>query len=291
MTNTENSPKAVDTALAALYGKLHNAENHVEGAWSQIHFAVRDSQVWEYGNRVWKLTNDQALLALVKNIDAGSYGIDLIANLKTKRNDVKGILAEIAKLDAIYNAAPWSRFFLVTNNNGHIHSNMNCGTCYSTTRFAWNPELSGKSEADAVAELGEILCSVCFPSAPVAWTAGISKAAQVAKDEKAAKKAAKAPIFIERLPRAFNYSRTFKTQRSAQIALVGHLADVQSYGYKLDAEGVEWLTSALLAAGVTQAEIDAKVAAKVARDFKEGEKHCAALGMTKQADGTWSFNR
>lgn len=104
-------------------------------------------------------------------------------------------------LEAEYNQAPWSRFFLVQNNGGHIHSTMDCTTCFVTTQFAWLPTLSGLTEADAVAEQGEILCSICFPSAPAAWTNGVSKATQAERDaraaakaERAAKKAAKALV-------------------------------------------------------------------------------------------------
>jgi hypothetical protein len=69
----------------------------------------------------------------------------------------------------------WARFFLVTNNNGHIHSSTSCSTCYPDTGFAWLTELSGLAAPEAVAEYGEILCSVCFPSAPVEWTRGENK--------------------------------------------------------------------------------------------------------------------
>ena len=69
----------------------------------------------------------------------------------------------------------WSRFFLVTNSNGHIHSSMHCSTCQHDTQFAWLPELAALTETDAVAEYGEILCSICFPSAPVEWTNGVNK--------------------------------------------------------------------------------------------------------------------
>lgn len=65
----------------------------------------------------------------------------------------------------------WSRFFLVQG--GHIHSSMNCSTCNNgrhLTQFGWLPELSGLDEAAAVAAHGAILCTVCFPSAPVEWT-------------------------------------------------------------------------------------------------------------------------
>jgi hypothetical protein len=78
--------------------------------------------------------------------------------------------AEIDKLEATYTG--WSRFFLVTSSAGHVHSSMHCSTCYPTTTYGWMPELSGKTEAEAVDELGPTLCTVCFPSAPVDWTAG-----------------------------------------------------------------------------------------------------------------------
>ena len=80
----------------------------------------------------------------------------------------------------------WSRFFIVANVGGHIHRKMECSTCYPTTNFGWLPNLSGLTEAEAVEEWGSILCSVCFPDAPVEWTDGENK-----KDaaEKAFKKA------------------------------------------------------------------------------------------------------
>jgi len=61
----------------------------------------------------------------------------------------------------------WSRFYLVTSSAGHVHSSLNCSTCKVTTTFAPVPSLSGSTEAEAVAVLGETLCTVCFPSAPV----------------------------------------------------------------------------------------------------------------------------
>lgn len=76
----------------------------------------------------------------------------------------------------------WSRFFLVLNTNGHIHydvSNYRCSR-QPTTTHGWNPQLSGLTEAEAVAELGPLLCTNCFPSAPVEWTVGKAKPARCA---------------------------------------------------------------------------------------------------------------
>lgn len=61
----------------------------------------------------------------------------------------------------------WSRFYLVTSSAGHVHSSVGCSTCNHRTTFAPVPSLSGLGEDAAVAELGETLCTVCFPSAPV----------------------------------------------------------------------------------------------------------------------------
>lgn len=62
----------------------------------------------------------------------------------------------------------WPRFFLVTNSGGHVHSSMNCSTCYPTTRFAWLPDLSGSDEQQVIDAAGDGACTVCFPNAPVA---------------------------------------------------------------------------------------------------------------------------
>lgn len=68
----------------------------------------------------------------------------------------------------------WSRFFLVSG--GHIHHSTHCHTIRLTTDVGWLPDLSGLTEVEAVEEHGEILCSHCFPLAPVEWTNGVSKA-------------------------------------------------------------------------------------------------------------------
>ena len=113
---------------------------------------------------------------------------------ETLDNQVDGLV----ELRAIYAEHQWSRFFLVVISNGHIHSTMGCGTCFPTTQFRWVTSLSGQTEAEAVAELGEILCSICYPSAPSAWTDGESRATIEARAERAAKKAAAAAKKIEK---------------------------------------------------------------------------------------------
>lgn len=124
----------------------------------------------------------------------------------------------------------WSRFFVVTSSDGHIHRDTSCSTCYVTTTFGFLPLLSGLTEADAVEEYGEILCSVCYPSAPSEWCEGESKAKkekraqrEAEKAERAAKKLAKAltldgsPFTIPGLPEGTcSFDRTLTTLAAAK---------------------------------------------------------------------------
>lgn len=144
--------------------------------------------------------------------------------------------AEAAPLEAIYDTYRWSRFFLCTASNGHIHSTTACTTTFVTTQFAWLPELSGLTEAEAVEAHGEILCSVCFPSAPVAWTNGVAKAVQAeraereaAKVERAAKKAAKA-LYPEDPDKGIKTPHdTLRTIAAAKMWLTDAMGWEQSY--------------------------------------------------------------
>lgn len=102
-------------------------------------------------------------------------------------------LANLRVAEAKYEG--WSRFFIVRTNNGHIHRSMSCSTCNrngKATEFGWLPELSGLSEAEAVEAEGSILCTVCFPSAPVEWTNGEAKWKTEEKEARANEKAVKA---------------------------------------------------------------------------------------------------
>jgi hypothetical protein len=99
-------------------------------------------------------------------------------------------LADAAPLEAEFDRrGGWTRVFLVTNENGHVHSSMNCSTCFPTTQFALVPALSGLSEDAIIDSIGDTACTVCYPTAPThpAWAR--SAAARV--DEKAARRTAR----------------------------------------------------------------------------------------------------
>lgn len=175
----------------------------------------------------------------------------------------------------------WSRFYLVTNGNGHVHCTTGCSTCYPTTQFAWLVELAGKTQTEMVAEFGEVACSICFPSAPSEYArlkaAGLLTAnerrtaaekAEIAA-EKAAKRAAKEAKAItapdgSRLQIGGRFKQTIATLVTAQRELTDAIAEQIRYGQR---EGLERLAAekaadaqALLEAiahktGQTEAEI------------------------------------
>ena len=93
--------------------------------------------------------------------------------------------ARLAYVDAAAKIEPheanytgWTRYFLVTSSAGHVHNGMHCSTCRPTTTFSPVFTLSAATADEAIGELGENLCSVCYPDAPVESTGGkITKAA------------------------------------------------------------------------------------------------------------------
>jgi hypothetical protein len=157
------TPREIDTALAEIYGRLYKIEDSISHALKSIDELEEGMEREEQGVRGytgWISMYTQRVLTLR----------DSVTELQQARREA---LAETAPYEAEYQRRPWSRFFLVQNNGGHIHSSMSCSTCNKrgqSTRFGWLPELSGKTEPEAVAEHGAILCTVCYPSAPVEWT-------------------------------------------------------------------------------------------------------------------------
>lgn len=100
--------------------------------------------------------------------------------------------AEIEEREAEFRArGGWNRYFLVLNNNGHVHRERTCSTCFATTSYGWLPELSDCDEAAMVAEYGTSACTVCFPDAPT------SKAWQDAAAREKAEAEAKAAEFCD----------------------------------------------------------------------------------------------
>lgn len=184
----------------------------------------------------------------------------------------------------------WSRFFIVNNTGGHVHSSMNCSTCFASTSFSWLPSLSGRTEPEMVAEFGEMACTVCFPSAPSMkgfgdGTSALARYLVAEKAQRAAEKAAKRAAKDAKAITAPDgsalkiveqgYPETVRTI----VAAERKISDlVQSTGWYGDRDGdrataVFVLAEALLARGIASERIDQIIerAAKKAR--KEGAEN------------------
>lgn len=179
MSNGAPTPTEIDTQLANLYDQSHSIAARIESAENTIRWAAgarRDSYT-----RRWTKTLDECLEATdLLPWDAKDHA-EALADRTAALFDLDANLTATAVLNAQYTG--WTRFFVVPG--GHIHQSMSCSTCNNgvePTRFGWLPQLSGQSEAEAVAEQGPLLCTVCFPSAPVEWTNGREVEAQARKD-------------------------------------------------------------------------------------------------------------
>lgn len=187
MTETKNlsaqTPREIDEQLAALdraYGLLEHAHT---GALSFLH-SLDDQRMRYVGNtktREWPKSDQETVDSLQAKLAADRMAHETarvreyFAKIEKLQGEMDANRAACAPFNAEYDARPWQRFFQVEG--GHIHSGIWCagGSIRSSTRRGWCPQLSDKDEAAAVAELGPLLCTKCFPSAPVEWTRGLDK--------------------------------------------------------------------------------------------------------------------
>jgi hypothetical protein len=124
---------------------------------------------------------------------SAGHARDLIAEIERAfdaRDDAREAISEHEQ-----DYTGWTRYLIVTSSAGHVHSRTSCPTCRPTTTFGFVTDLSGKDEAEAIATVGETLCTVCFPDAPVNPSKlGKAEAGRLAwtpdRDEREAKRAA-----------------------------------------------------------------------------------------------------
>lgn len=88
------------------------------------------------------------------------------AQVKALNAEQTELLDELAPLNEAYRAQRWTRYYLVLNNNGHVHTSTECETCFADTSFGWLTQFSG-TEHDEMGKLsGMDACARCFPNLP-----------------------------------------------------------------------------------------------------------------------------
>jgi hypothetical protein len=180
MTQTASTAQAIDTQLAQLHAQAARIEERIGSTVDRLYRMAGYRPVHEFGRRpYWKravaeMLQDIGFLIAHKGDERNLMMGERPSKAKTRYDALLTLRAEIGlqidQLDAIYDADPWPRYFPCLTNHGHIHSSLRgCRTVRWDSLMGWHAELSGKPVDLAVAELGPILCTVCFEDAPVEY--------------------------------------------------------------------------------------------------------------------------
>jgi hypothetical protein len=213
-------------------------------------FAVKiDTELSSWYDKRWDLSSKLDIAEGSKKFYEKHYptrveeidkAIEKIAEIKS---EISAVNVEISKLNKIYNQDPWTRAFLVLASNGHVHSSMDCNTCFPTTRYNWLVQYSNDDENIIVEDAGQDACTICYPSAPadvlnrpsrIVTADKIAKAeAKVERDAKKEARIAKEKANAPTISGEFlyykegKYTRVIKTERSAITEWFSQYADSQ----------------------------------------------------------------
>jgi hypothetical protein len=223
--------KQTDKRIKEILQKIKELQWDYEGLTDQARYAAGQVRYWRTNE--WSNTWQAVVESTNRRVHEALEERSKVAAQHDQ------LMNELVPLQRIWDKHNWSRFYLVAGNNGHIHKSMNCHSCYDDTKYIWLVELSGDSEEEAVAAEGEILCTFCFTSAPVAWTEGVGRrtkemkdAAAALKAERLAEKVAKSltldgSVFRIRAEKSRDIIfgiKDFKTLKAAELWLVPALA-------------------------------------------------------------------
>lgn len=222
------------------------------------------------------------------------------------RAKIVPLRAEQNELDAEYNRrGGWARVWVVPN--GHGHRDRTCHSLYADTVTVLVPrdmrghDLSGATEDEIVAAVGERACTFCYPSAPVDRPSTIvlpdedekakARAEREAKRQAAAAAKAAKAISHPDGSRIKHDGWYIDTEAEARRIYVQTHADAAWDAYRIGAERhaekkaeVEHLLVAIAHkhgkdVEEMRAELEPKIKAKAKRDEREATKHAIALGL------------
>lgn len=178
---TGMTPPQIDALNGAISDRTYDLYAQLGRQTDHMHRELGERKTGPRRAQYWPTSDDEAEERLRKHLDDGKISPWDVSNVENTLQRLGEIREEMTRLNAqgkILHAeftrrGGWSRFYLVQD--GHIHSSTHCHTLRVTTRIGWLPDLSGLTEKDAVDAHGPLLCTVCFPSAPVEWTIGETK--------------------------------------------------------------------------------------------------------------------
>jgi hypothetical protein len=268
----DQTPVEIDTALAALYEQMYRLMAARDRAAVSVRQAAGAQRIYRYGrgSQTWSMSLSESLDKARAVVSGGGMAYEVgqaQRALDSFEKATKGLAENEAEQNVFHEEfdrrGGWTRAFLVTNVNGHVHRSMNCSTCHMTTQFQWMVAYSDHAEAEIVEAAGWRACTVCYPTAPVnAFTSEKAaqgalptkmfsksdeekaKARQEREDAKAAREAKRkanaptlsgepltvvrergiAPDHWKNAGQEYTREETFQTERSAMIWAVQELA-------------------------------------------------------------------
>jgi hypothetical protein len=173
---TTCTPREIDSALADLLRQEYRQSGRLATAVDSVHHAANDRRTYGRGRSRWGMSDQAAVdkAQRIANSDQtyiGQAAAQYLQKLAHEQAELARIRTESKTLNDEYiRRGRWTRAFLVTNGNGHVHSSMSCSTCNrggQSTQFQWLVEFSDHDESEVVAAAGWRACTVCYPSAPV----------------------------------------------------------------------------------------------------------------------------
>lgn len=250
------------------------------------------------------LKREFASLESLREIHVYMLGLDHISTtergdreqkLKALNGRIEELATQLRSLhDEYIRRGTWTRYYLVTNNNGHVHTSTDCNTCFDSTEFGWLTQFSGTDHDEMGRLSGMDACARCFPGLP----AEIMKAKRDARvdtperiavrEQAAAEKAAKAAKAVAKaianpdgsplmLPDYMGRPQEVKTEVAASRRVMEAAYDLKLYPASEDApalkQGIEDGLAALAhKRGTTveaeRAALTKKVEAKYRRESK-----------------------
>jgi hypothetical protein len=293
-----STPSDIDKVLAGLWSQQQRILGRINSEQTLINRLTGDALLRDSQGGVRTARDASRIADAEKRVAAATAQVDALQEL-------------IDPIDEEFTArGGWTRFYITTGSNPHVHRSMRCSTCRPTTQFGWLTDHSGMDEDEIVALAGDEACTVCYPSAPVADRGAprqnrlMTPEARAAKEKDDAAKAAKAAkAAVDSIVTASGdplYSvdhQPFKTERAAEIAACGGLAD--TIWYDNHPEAGNWYRVAANAEdaiaakrGITVEELRKVWAKKVGTKVKkDGSPHQWARKGDRLFDGVDAHKR
>lgn len=175
-----STPTVLDTEQARLDDAAFEAIMAITHVMGSIHYAAGDKKNRD-GRYLWttplgkESTDQDARAEARRRLEAKTVplyevtGLERdLAGFEDHRDEWRRLTRMSNRIGAEFRIrGGWTRYRLVTSSpNGHVHD-FGCGSYRYDTRSVLLPRLSGTSYEAAVREMGPMMCSRCWPDAPV----------------------------------------------------------------------------------------------------------------------------